>query len=42
MCGQAGGNGWVDGGAPSMKQGEGDWDRGFLEVKPGKGITFEM
>lgn len=22
--------------------GEGGWDRGFLERKPGKGITFEM
>ena len=21
---------------------EGGWDRGFLEGKPGKGITFEM
>jgi hypothetical protein len=30
-------SGWVD------EQGEGDWDRGFLEGKPGgKGITFEM
>jgi hypothetical protein len=24
------------------KQGEGEWDRGFLERKLGKGITFEM
>jgi hypothetical protein len=31
--------GWV---APSKKQGEGGWDRGFLEGKPGKGITLEM
>jgi hypothetical protein len=27
---------WVGG------QGEGEWDRGFSERKPGKGITFEM
>jgi len=26
------------GGTPSLKQGEGGWDRGFLEGKPGKGI----
>jgi hypothetical protein len=25
-----------------MKQREGGWDRGFLEGKPGKGITFAM
>ena len=24
------------------EQGEGEWDRGFSEGKPGKGITFEM
>jgi hypothetical protein len=29
-------SGWVG------EQGEGGRDRGFLEVKPGKGITFEM
>ena len=28
--------------ATSSKQGEGGWDREFLEGKPGKGITFEM
>jgi len=33
---------WVGGGAPSQKQEEGVWDRGFLEGKPGKEITFEM
>jgi hypothetical protein len=33
---------WVNGGAPSKKQGERGWDRGFLEEKPGKGITFKM
>jgi hypothetical protein len=29
-------NGWV------VEQGEGGGDRGFMEEKPGKGITFEM
>jgi hypothetical protein len=24
------------------KQGDREWDRGFSEGKPGKGITFEM
>jgi hypothetical protein len=32
----------VCGGAPSQKQRERRWDRGFLEGKQGKGITFEM
>jgi hypothetical protein len=32
----------VGGEAPSEKQGEGIWDMGFSEGKPGKGITFEM
>jgi hypothetical protein len=32
----------VGGGALSQKQGEGGWERGFLERKPGKEITFEM
>jgi len=32
----------MDGGAPSQKQREGGWDKGFAEGKPGKGITFEM
>jgi hypothetical protein len=36
MTGQGSGRGWVG------KQGEGGWDRGFSEGKPGKGITFEM
>jgi hypothetical protein len=34
--GQGRRNGWVG------EQGEEGWDRGFLEGKPGKGITFEM
>jgi hypothetical protein len=25
-----------------VNRGRGGWDRGFLEGKPGKGITFEM
>jgi hypothetical protein len=25
-----------------VEQGEGNWDRGFSERKPRKGITFEM
>jgi hypothetical protein len=32
----------MGGGAPSQKQGQGRWDRGFAERKPGKGIKFEM
>ena len=36
MPGQGSGSGWVG------EQGEGRWNRGFLEGKPGKGITFEM
>jgi hypothetical protein len=36
MPGPGSGSGWVG------KQGEGIRDRGFLERKPGKGITFEM
>jgi hypothetical protein len=35
--------GWGWGvGAPSQRQGEEGWDRGFLEGRSGKGITFEM
>jgi hypothetical protein len=34
--GQASRSGWFG------EQGEGGWDRGFSEGKPGKGITFEM
>jgi hypothetical protein len=30
------GSGWVG------EQGKGGWNRGVLEGKPGKGITFEM
>jgi hypothetical protein len=36
MPGQGSRSGWVD------EQGEGGWDRRFLEGKLGKGITFEM
>jgi hypothetical protein len=36
MPGQGSVSGWV------CEQGEGEWDRGFSEGKPGKGITFEM
>jgi hypothetical protein len=36
MPGPGSGSGWVG------NQGEGEMDRGFLEGKPGKGITFEM
>jgi hypothetical protein len=36
MTGQGIGSGWVG------ELGEEGWDRGFLEVKPRKGITFEM
>jgi hypothetical protein len=36
MSGQGSRSGWVG------EQGEGGWDRGFSEGKPGKGITFEM
>ena len=35
MPGQGRGSGWF------AKQGEVVWDRGVLEEKPGKGITFE-
>ena len=42
MPGQGGGIEWIDGVAPSSKQGEGGWDRGYPEEKPGKRITFEM
>ena len=34
--GQGSRSGWVG------EQGEEVWDREFSEVKPGKGITFEM
>jgi hypothetical protein len=33
---------WVGGGAPSERQGERGWDKGFLKGRPGKGKTFEM
>jgi hypothetical protein len=33
---------WVAGGAPSLKQGEWVWDRGFVDGKPEKGITFKI
>jgi hypothetical protein len=36
MPGPESGSGWVG------DQGEERGDRGFLEKKPGKGITFEM
>jgi hypothetical protein len=36
MPGQGSGSGWVG------EQGDGGWDRGVSEGKPGKGITFEM
>jgi len=36
MPGQGSRSGWV------VEQGEGRLDRGFLEGKSGKGITFEM
>jgi hypothetical protein len=36
MPGQGNGSAWVD---EQWKRG---WDRGFLEGKPGKGITFEI
>jgi hypothetical protein len=44
MPGWGGGSGWVGGGTPSKKQGEGEeigisWGR---EGKPGKEIAFEM
>jgi len=43
MSGQGGESGWVVWGSPSLKLGEvGGWNRGFLERKLGKGITFEM
>lgn len=35
-------SGQVYGGAPSWSQGVEGWDKGFLEGKQGKGITFEM
>jgi hypothetical protein len=42
MPGWGGRSRWVGGGTPSYKQDEGIWNRGFLEEKPGKGITLEM
>jgi hypothetical protein len=33
--------GWV-GKHPHRSREEGEWDRGFLEGKQGRGITFEM
>jgi len=43
MPGPGGGSEWERGwGAPSYKQGEGGWYRGFPEGKLGKGIIFEM
>jgi hypothetical protein len=37
-----GGSEWVGLGAPSERQREGAWDRGFPEGRTGKEITFEM
>jgi len=34
--------GWLGGGTPSQKKGDGGWDRGFMDENLGKGITFEM
>jgi len=34
-------SGWV-GECPHRSRGKRGWDRGLLERKPGKGITFEM
>jgi hypothetical protein len=42
MPGWRGRSGWVGRGSPSEKQREEEWDRGFPEGKPGKGIIFEM
>jgi hypothetical protein len=40
---RGGGSGWVDGGTPSQKQGDGGWDRGRGGGgEPGKEITFEI
>jgi len=39
---QEGVDGWVVGGTPSQKQGEGEWHRRFMDGKPIKGITFKM
>jgi hypothetical protein len=36
MPGPGSRSGWVG------ELGEEEWERGFLEGKPGKGITFEM
>jgi hypothetical protein len=36
MPGQESGSGWI------VEQGEWEWDRRFLERKPGKGLAFEM
>jgi hypothetical protein len=33
---------WEGGQASSEKQGEGVWERGFPDGKPGNEITFEM
>jgi len=34
---------WVIGwGNTLIEEGGGGWDRGFMNRKPGKGITFEM
>ena len=42
MPGQGSGSGWMGERTLSYKQGDGGWDRGFPERKPGKGITFEI
>lgn len=40
--GQEDGNGWLGGEAPSQRQREEGWDRGFLQERPGKGKVFEI
>ena len=42
MPGREGRSGLVGEGGHSQRQREGRWDRGFLEGRPAKGITFEM
>jgi hypothetical protein len=42
MPGQRGRSGYVGWGSTLIEQGEAGWDRGFLEGKPGKRMTFEM
>jgi hypothetical protein len=35
-------SGWVIGETPSLKHREEEWEREFLEGKPGKGMAFEV